>query len=75
MWRYAAWRRIGLVASFVWLGGVVICSALVRNFDLVKPYTSDLGPAAVMAVGGMIVIVVVCLGVPWIASAMRQRSG
>lgn len=72
MWEYPAWLRIGVIASFAWLGGVVIYSSISRNFEWVLPYSNRLGPAAITAIAGMAVIAVVCLGIPWIVQAIRR---
>lgn len=71
MWQRAAWQRIAVLASVAWLGGVLIYSATSRNVA----WLGDLGPAAITAFVGTIVIVVVCLGVPWIGEAAGKPTG
>lgn len=72
MWTYVVWFRIAAVASVVWLGGVLICSSLARNFDFIARYSNNLGPAAFVAFVGIAVIFAICLGIPWIAAALRR---
>jgi hypothetical protein len=70
----ALWMRIALIASGVWLGGVIIISANSRNFEWVYQYQRGLGPAAITAIVGVAVIWVVCLGVPWIAEVTSKTE-
>lgn len=64
------WFRSALVASGVWLAGVTICSAVMRDFAWTS-YRTDFGPAMVTAIVGVLAIFVICLGVPW---AQRRRD-
>jgi hypothetical protein len=74
MWRRTVWQRIAVIASVVWLGGVLIYSATRRNFAWFGD-RGDLDPAAITAFVGIIVIVIVCLGVPWIGEAAGKPTG
>jgi hypothetical protein len=74
MWQRAVWQRVAVIASVAWLGGVLIYSATSRSFAWFG-YSGDLGPAAITAFVGTIVIVVVCLGVPWIGKAAGKPTG
>jgi hypothetical protein len=71
MWRRTVWQRIAVIASVAWLGGVLIYFATSRNFA----WLGDLDPAAITAFVGIIVIVIVCLGVPWIGEAAGKSTG
>jgi hypothetical protein len=68
MWQRVVWQRIALLASVAWLGAVLILSATSPNFAWFG-HTANLGPAAITAFVGTVVIVIVCLGVPWVAEA------
>jgi hypothetical protein len=70
MWQRAVWQRIAVLASVAWLGGVLIYS--VNSTSLACLYGGTLGPAAITAVVGTIVIVTVCLGIPWVGEAAGQ---
>lgn len=75
MWEQPFWLRIAVIASAVWFGGVVIFSALIRNFVWFDYYVgaSHIGPATVAAFVGIAVIFTVCLGIPWAVAALRQK--
>lgn len=62
------WLRTGVVASAVWLGGVIIYSVVGRDF-----YWHSGGPATISAIVGVAVIFAVCLGIPWIAAAGPRK--
>jgi hypothetical protein len=66
MWQRAVWQRKSVLASVAWLGGVLIYSVNSTS------YGGTLGPAAITAVVGTIVIVTVCLGIPWVGEAAGQ---
>ena len=72
----ALWTRTGAVASVVWLGIIIIISTQSRNFEwFPNSYYNEVksvlhfGPAFIVAVVGIAVIVAICAGVPWIAAA------
>ncbi len=67
------WLRIGLVVSVVWVAGTILASlGNQRSFAWFTPY--GFGPAGLWAIVGVAVIIVVCLGVPWIAAAIDGES-
>ena len=71
----APWLRIATIACVVWFGGVVMLSAVSRDFVWFRGYGGhDLGPATIVAVVGIVLIFVVCLGVPWIAEARNNSN-
>jgi hypothetical protein len=66
------WSRIGVIASAVWLGIIIIISTSSLNFEWFpnsysNEFKSELhfGPASIVAAVGVAVIVAVCAGVPW----------
>jgi hypothetical protein len=70
------WTRIGVVASAVWLGTIIIISTQSRNFEwFPNSYTNEFkselhfGPAFIVAAVGVGVIVAICAGVPWIIAS------
>lgn len=76
------WRRVGLVAAGVWIATIVGISANSRSFDLFREgwslYRSiwvieGLGPAFYVVVAGLAAIIAICVGIPWIASALIRR--
>lgn len=72
------WMRIALIASGVWLGGVIIVSQIgssnFRWFPFADRDNYDMGPAGITAFLGISVIYFVCLSIPWIAAKMKQDS-
>jgi hypothetical protein len=75
------WNRIGVIASAVWLGIIMISSALSRNFEWFpnsysNEFKSELhfGPAFIVAAVGVAVIVAVCAGVPWIIASTNTSE-
>jgi hypothetical protein len=73
------WLRIALVASVAWLGGVVIVSQIGPSDFRWFPYSYrnnyDFGPAGITAIVGVVVILAVCLGIPWIGDAADKPDG
>lgn len=68
------WPRISVVVSAVWLGGVMIASQVSRNFEwFPNSYRNEysLGPAAITAFVGVVVIFIVGFGIPWIFESKR----
>jgi hypothetical protein len=57
MWQRAIWQRIAVIASAAWLGAVLIYTA---------------ADATIVALLGIIVIFIICLGIPWIASVAEK---
>jgi len=77
LWRDSTfWKRLGAVAAVVWVGGVAIISGISRNFYWFAPssyYQEPIGPAAITAGIGMVIICAVAVGIPWIAEAANKR--
>jgi hypothetical protein len=70
------WNRIGVVTAVVWAGGVAIISGISSNFYWFsnRHYYDPVGPAAITAAIGLVVIYAVTVGVPWIADAANKRD-
>lgn len=65
------WRRLAAVLSAVWIGATELYSVThsdFRWFPNAYRNSYDLGPPATVAAVGIAVIIVACLGVPWIAN-------
>jgi hypothetical protein len=72
MWsNKSLWRRIAVIASVVWVGVLIIVSVLARTFRWAN-YRGEPDAAFVLALVGVVLIVVVCFGIPWIAAAARK---
>jgi cellulose synthase/poly-beta-1,6-N-acetylglucosamine synthase-like glycosyltransferase len=73
------WLRIALVASGVWLGGVVIASQVAGSSFRWFPYSYrnnyDFGPAGITAFVGVAVIYILCIGIPWIVKDANKKAG
>lgn len=61
------WIRTGVVASALWVGGVVIASATMRDFRWFLGYRhEEFGPATIAAAVGVMMILALTFGIPWI---------
>lgn len=73
------WLRIALIAAAAWVGAVIIVSQIgssnFRWFPNAYRNNYDFGPAGITAFVGIAVIFIVCLGIPWIASAAKIKHG
>jgi hypothetical protein len=70
------WTRIGVIASAIWLGIIMIISTVSRNFEWFpnsysNEFKSELhfGPAFIVAAVGVALIIAICAGVPWIIAS------
>jgi hypothetical protein len=59
------WKRVGLIATVIWCALIAIVSAMSRDFQWFE-YRGALGPASITAIAGLIIILVLCAGVPWL---------
>ncbi|HTB01341.1 MAG TPA: hypothetical protein VK804_12760 [Bradyrhizobium sp.] len=59
------WKKAGLIAVVVWCALIAILSAMSRDFRWFE-YRGALGPASITAIAGLIIILALCAGVPWL---------
>jgi hypothetical protein len=62
-----------VIASIVWVGAIIIASVSARDFRWIR--FGDPGPAMIVAFVGVVLICVLCFGVPWIAGATKKPLG